>query len=53
MVGGSLLIGYEADWEKAREGVKFWLESEGDVEGVAGTGSLGGGEEFDTGMGAF
>ena len=29
MVGGSLLIVYEADWDRAREGVKFWLESEG------------------------
>ncbi|RPD68539.1 SAICAR synthase-like protein [Lentinus tigrinus ALCF2SS1-7] len=31
MVGGSLLIIYEADWERAREGLK-WLEEGGDEE---------------------
>jgi len=30
MVGGSLLIVYEADWNQAREGVKYWLEGEGE-----------------------
>ena len=31
MVGGSLLIIYEADWERAREGLK-WLEEEDDED---------------------
>ena len=30
MVGSSLLVVYEADVEKAREGVKFWLAGEGE-----------------------
>ncbi|KAF9009645.1 hypothetical protein BDQ17DRAFT_1388421 [Cyathus striatus] len=30
MVGGSLLIIYEADWAKAEEGVAYWLEGQGD-----------------------
>ncbi|KAI0085932.1 SAICAR synthase-like protein [Irpex rosettiformis] len=29
MVGGSLLIVYEADLETAREGVKYWVDGEG------------------------
>ena len=32
MVGGSLLIVYEADVEKAREGVNFWLKNEGEAD---------------------
>ena len=32
MVGGSLLVLYEADWECAREGVKLWLEDDPDAE---------------------
>lgn len=32
MVGASLLVVYEADWERAREGVKTWLEGEGDED---------------------
>ena len=32
MVGASLLIVYEADTSKAREGVKFWLEGEGEMD---------------------
>ncbi|GJE88105.1 inositol polyphosphate kinase family protein [Phanerochaete sordida] len=32
MVGASLLIVYEADVERAREGVRVWLQGEGDEE---------------------
>jgi inositol-polyphosphate multikinase len=32
MVGGSLLVVYEADWARAREGVKLWLEGGQDDE---------------------
>lgn len=32
MVGASLLVVYEADVERAREGVKFWLAGEGEVD---------------------
>lgn len=33
MVGASLLIVYEADTERAREGVRLWLQGEGSSEG--------------------
>ena len=33
MVGTSLLIVYEADWERAREGVRTWLEGDDEEEG--------------------
>lgn len=32
MVGASLLMIYEADLERAREGVKYWVEGEGSEE---------------------
>ena len=32
MVGGSLLVVYEADLERAREGVKYWVEGVGRVD---------------------
>ncbi|KIP03382.1 hypothetical protein PHLGIDRAFT_94879 [Phlebiopsis gigantea 11061_1 CR5-6] len=32
MVGASLLVVYEADVERAREGVKFWLSEDGEVD---------------------
>lgn len=32
MVAASILVVYEADWDRAREGVKFWLEGEGEID---------------------
>jgi 1D-myo-inositol-tetrakisphosphate 5-kinase/inositol-polyphosphate multikinase len=32
MVGGSLLIIYEADWARAEEGIKNYLEGDAEME---------------------
>ena len=36
MVGGSLLVIYEADWARAEEGIKKYLEDDAEMEEVGG-----------------